>query len=354
MENGVANVANAIVGSGFEIHVCTLRNRGEFAARMPDPSLVVSLDKEPGFSVRWIRRLRRQMLTISPDLVHTHNLGPLIDSVCATGFGRTYPILHGEHAELAPAETSRKKILLRRFLYRACRRIHTVSASLTEHLASSGMPRDRMETITNGVDTLRFSPDGATENPFGENLEELTVIGNVGRFGEFKRHLELIEAFENLAPRHEGLRLLLVGDGGPVKAATLERIERSSFADRIRWAGYQAEPAPFYRAMDILVVPSSNEGLSNASLEAIACGTPVLANDSCGAREVIEGDDVGAVASMDGVAGIEIAIESMLRDEVKLASMRATARAHAEKRFSLSAMADRYRKLYDRCSKRRA
>ena len=294
MENGVANVANGLAGKGFEFHVCCLRNRGEFADRMPAPDLVRSLGKEPGFSLKWAKRLRSVAREVRPDILHTHNLGPLIYASLATWFGKSFPIIHGEHAELSPAELVPRRLRLRRWLYRACRSVHTVSESLTEHIRSVGLPDERLTTVVNGVDTDRFRPsDLAREDlsafPFGSGGHPVTVLGAVSRFGEHKRHLELLEAFDRLAPGNPGLRLLLVGDGGPMKERVLDRVATSQHAERIHWAGFQRDPLPFYQMMDLLVVPSANEGLSNACLEAMSCGVPVLANESCGGSEILGG-----------------------------------------------------------------
>ena len=113
------------------------------------------------------------------------------------------------------------------------------------------------------------------------------MIGIVARFGSFKRHAALVQAFEKVASSHADLRLLMVGEGGPEKEAVAKQVTASPLASRIVMAGYQSDPVPWYQSMDALIVPSSNEGLSNATLEAMACGVPVLTNDICGARELL-------------------------------------------------------------------
>lgn len=343
MENGIANVANALHGNGFEIHACCLRTRGRFAERMPAPELVRSLDKEPGFSLRWAHALRDTITEVRPDIVHSHNLGALIYTTGATRMGRLAPVIHGEHAEFAPAELVWRRLYLRRLLYRACRKVHTVSDSLTAHLGSVGMPMARVVTIRNGVDTERFSPETEpAELPFPSGT---TTIGMVGRFGEFKGHRALVEAFEMASRERDDLRLLLVGDGGPRKEAVLAQIAASPLSDRIHWGGFQKEPAAFYRAMDLLVVPSTNEGLSNAVLEAMACGTPVLASDSCGCGEAIGDSPAGALCDMSSPSAIAAALkEHFSRAEAR--DLGAVARDHVVRHFSFDKMVSGYRQLY--------
>lgn len=341
MENGIANVANALHGDGFEIHVCCMRIRGRFAERMPDPELVRSLEKAPGFSLRWARALRRHINKVRPEIIHSHNLGALIYTGLATVLKRGAPIVHGEHAELNADEQVTRRLAVRRLLYRRCHAVHTVSDSLTSHLEAIGMPTQRLQTIRNGVDTKRFTPEGKTANlPFAKTDQ---VIGMVGRFGEFKGHQQLIEAFELICDEHDDLRLLLLGDGGPRKQAVLDQITNSRAGKHIHWAGLQDDPAAFYRAMNLLVVPSTNEGLSNAILEAMACGTPVLASDSCGSGEAITGCPAGTVADMSSAESIASAVRESLQDAGEL---RAAARQHALNHFSFDQMVDCYRQLY--------
>lgn len=346
MENGVTNVANALHGEAWHVHACCLRATGAFAQRLPDPSLVRCLHKKPGLSLTCARQLARVLTELQPAVVHTHNLGPLIYTVAARRLSRCQPaIVHGEHAEFHAGELTAKRLALRRFLYRSCHTIHTVSDSLTQHLSEVGMPMARVITIRNGVDTQRFTPNGeAATLPFPS---QRMVLGIVGRFGAFKGHDRLIDAFAILMSEHPALRLLVVGDQGPRKDAILSQMSQIAEPDRIHWAGFQEDPAPFYRAMNLLVIPSSNEGLPNAALEAMACGTPVLANASCGCGEALGSSPAGTLVAMDTPEEIARAIQTHChRDDLQ--ELPGQALAHVLEHFSISQMIEGYRALYTR------
>ena len=98
--------------------------------------------------------------------------------------------------------------------------------------------------------------------------------------------------------------------------------------------------------MDLLTVPSNNEGLSNAMLEAMACETPVLANTTCGSADVITAGEDGLVAELDTPAGFAEILEHAFASPAKLAEFGRRARVKVEKQFALQSMANAYAALY--------
>ena len=347
MENGLINVARALNPDEFEVHVCCLERRGRFAERLPYPENVSVLGKTAGFSITATNRLIRKVLRIKPALLHSHNLGPLIYSSLATGFGLFCPILHGEHSELTEDERKPKRLRQRHLLYRCCRKIHTVSNSLRRQLIDFGFPASKITVIANGVDTGRFAPGErvAARRKIGLPTDAL-VIGIVGRFGPYKRHSMLIESFTLLAREFQKSHLLIVGSGGPEEIRVRQQAEGSEAADRIRMTGFQANPSACYQSMDMLVIPSINEGLSNAMLEAMACGVPVLANRACGSTEVVDDGINGYIADLDSVEKLREYLRLALSNPLHLADLGASARRKMTTSFSIDHMVAGYEQIY--------
>ena len=344
MENGIVNVSAALAPAEFDLHVCCLSRGGEFVQRFPKPENVHILGKKEGFSPATAAALSRHIRKLGPDLVHTHNLGPLIYTALAFP---PAPILHGEHAELTPSELAPHRLLIRRLLYRRVRRVHAVSAALRESLIRLRLPAEKIEVIVNGVDTARFHP-GSRESARRETGLPLdaTLLGLVGRFGAFKRHLEMIDAFEQLAPAHPALALLFTGAGGPLEPAVRRRAASSPFASRIHFAGFQLDPRPWYRSLDLLVVPSVNEGLSNALLEAMASGIPALAHIACGNGDVIRDSENGFLRDISNPDLLRETLNSILSTPGTLAAIGQAARQTVESRFAFSTMVEGYARLY--------
>jgi glycosyltransferase involved in cell wall biosynthesis len=352
MENGVVNGVRALQGRGFAFTICCLTESGAFAQRLPPEVPVIELRKQAGLTPAVVVRLAHVLRKFRPDVVHSHNWAPLVYTLPACRLSRVGRILHGEHAQLSPEELRPRRLWARRMLCRLVDQIHTVSYSQKHELVGLGIPEKRVEAVVNGVDVHRFAPPVCGKHLQKKALglpEESLVLGMVGRFGVFKRHLDLLDAFEKMALRHPTARLLLVGGGGPLEQQVRSRVLASPFQHQIHMAGFMQEPLPAYQAMDLLLVPSLNEGLSNAALEAMATGVPVLAHDACGNAELLgEGDSAGWVRHLGTVDALHRAMSECLSRPALLKETGARARIRAERCFGLESMVKGYQALYSR------
>jgi glycosyltransferase involved in cell wall biosynthesis len=173
-----------------------------------------------------------------------------------------------------------------------------VSQSLKDEMAARGMPADKIRVHHTGVELERFRPveRGATK-------EALDVRGplvvTVGALIERKGQIFAIEALKGLP----GATLMLVGEG-PDRAKLEARARELGVANRVRLLGSQPpeEVARLVAAADVMLLPTRAEGLANAWVEALACGTPVVTCDAGAAREVIDRPELGRVAARDGEA----------------------------------------------------
>lgn len=356
LENGVVNLANGLPKGEFETDIVCLERVGKFADRLHSSIQVNCLEKGPGFSANAVRRLRTQLARRGTTILHTHNLGPLIYGVGAflAGFGRV-PILHGEHGSLPEASRTPKRLRQRGVCYSFCRQIHTVSASLREHLVGLGFDGRKISPVLNGVDCERFSPPANREEAkISLGIpQECLVVGMVGRLIASKRHLLVLEAFRRLRSESDlPVHLLVVGDGGSEREEIVQAIEEHPHRESILWLGHVDDPAPAYRAMDLLAMPSSVEGLSNALLESMATAVPCLAHPACGASEVIRDGENGVLAATDDADQLKQLLMEWLRRPDELRRLGETARRTAEKTFSLESMIEGYANLYRRCTER--
>ncbi len=353
-ENGVVNVANQLAAE-VDTHVACLRSSGDFAEKLPKPDQVYVLGKGESFTLGAVSALSRTIRRERPDVVHTHNLGPLIYASLATGIGAWTPIVHGEHGQIQQREQNARRRWQRHLLYHCCTGLHSVSHSMIGALRSEGIPTGRMIAIPNGVDASHYHPSeskAAARAAIGLPTDG-KVIGIVGRFVALKRHRLLLDAFAILSREIPSLRLLIVGDGGDDRDSVAAAIDSHPCRSSIDWVGMRTDTVPFYQAMDLLVAPSVIEGLSNAVLEAMACGVPVLAHQACGNAEVIEHETNGFCDNISCLDDLVHAIRARLADSDALNATGKRARQHVVDHFSLESMARGYHQLYERCAKRK-
>ena len=347
MENGIVNMARALEARGFEIHVACLERRGAFAERLPHPGRVAVLGKSRGFSPRAALRLAREITRLRPDVLHSHNLGALIYASLATAGGRRGALLQGEHSQLTADELTPRRLRQRRWLYRACRAVHTVSQPMRDELLALGFSAEKISVIPNGVDPARFHPGDrrAARRALALPADAL-CIGIVGRFGPFKRHAVLLDAFGEIAARFPAAHLLIAGTGGSEEPSIRARAQAGPHAARIHWLGFQSDPLACYQALDLLAIPSVNEGLSNVALEAMACGVPALANLGCGHEHLIASGLDGIIADLATPAALAAQLSALLAQPARLVDFGQKARTKMLRHFSLDSMADAYARLY--------
>ena len=352
MENGLVNMARALTPRGFEFHVACLEQRGAFAERLPLPESTFVLGKKSGFSAGAAWNLGRAISKLRPDIVHSHNLGPLIYSGLATLGGLRIPLIQGEHSQFTREELSPRRLRQRRGLYRACRAIHTVSEGTRAELLSLGFPAQKITTITNGVDTTHFAPSEREPARTALGLSpDAQCFGIVGRFGPYKQHHQLIEAFETMAAQFPRAHLLVAGGGGCEEVVVKDRARASSVRERIHLLGFQADPRLCYHALDLLVIPSTNEGLSNAALEAMACGVPALVRTGCGHEQIITPELDGWISDLHSAENLAEELARILSSPSRLVDFGTNARKKVVEQFSLHSMTDAYEHLYRACAR---
>lgn len=347
LENGVVNVVNGLDPAAFRSSVCCLRRTGEFAARIRPDVAVTAMGLQSGNDPRTVLRLANLFRASGVDIVHTRNVEPFFYGLPAARLAGVPAVIHSEHGRTFPERPLRA--MAQRLLLRRVDAAFTVSAQLRADLARELRVSDsRFEVIYNGVDVTRFSPlERATE---AADATRPLRIGSVGRLVQVKNYPLLLRALARL-PAQRRCTLLLVGEG-PERGALAALASELGVADRVEFAGHRDDVPELLRTMDVFVLPSVSEGMSNTLLEAMAAGVPVLASDVGGNVEIIEPERSGLLFR----CGDESHAAAQLLRLLESADLRRTLGQEGAMRvrrdFSIEAMLQRYAALYRRVCRR--
>lgn len=356
LENGVVNLINHMPTDAYRHVVIALTEVTNFRLRLQHGDVdCIALHKPPGQGVNLYPRLWRLLRRLRPAIVHTRNLAALEMQPVAWAAGVPCRI-HGEHGrDVEDLDGSSVRYQRIRRLYAPfVHRYVALSQDLQGYLVRRvGIAPARIHQIYNGVDADRFrpAPDGARDRsamPF--DAAEHVVFGTVGRMQTVKHQILLAHAFAGLLKKTPTLgartRLAMIGDG-PLRVEVTAILAEAGLSDLAWLPGERRDVAELMRAMDVFVLPSLAEGVSNTILEAMATGLPVIATAVGGNPELVDDGRTGRVVPPDDVAAMAGAMRQLVEDaDLRLAMGRA-ARAEIEQRFSLQAMVQAYRKVYD-------
>ena len=208
------------------------------------------------------------------------------------------------------------------------------------------------EGSSNGVDVERFSPGPSAVREQFSIPREAPVVGFVGRLTRDKGLPELIEAFDRILLAEPSTHLLLVGWFDRAEDALAAELRRRILTHpRIHCTGFVADTAPYYRGMDLMVLPTWREGFPNAVLEAAATGIPVVTTESTGARDAVVAEVTGLLIPPGYPEAIVEAVVKLLRDPARRFHMGRAARAWVVEHYSeervLGLTAEYYRSLLD-------
>ena len=210
-----------------------------------------------------------------------------------------------------------------------------------KELARKTNAKQKIDLIYNGIDTEKFKPD---ENV--RNIEKFIITPGASRITDRKGLTYLIDAVAMLAQKYPQIELRIMGDGNA--RAKLERqVNELKLRDRVRFLGRipRDETTPRYREASVFVLPSFNEGMSNAMLEAMSCGLPIIATEAGGTAELVTDGGNGYIIKMKDAVHIAEKLEQLIENPELRHSMGRISRERAEQ-MSWQNVAGEYYKLY--------
>jgi sugar transferase (PEP-CTERM/EpsH1 system associated) len=346
------------LGEGFEHRICTTRGFDADFVRssISEEKMYVagSSDLKLQFPLFRLARILRQF---RPHIVHTRNWGA-IEAVLAAKLTGVPVVIHSEHGyevDMFAGLLMRRRIF-RRAAYAMTDAVFAVTRELRDfHARQAWVRPEHMGVIYNGVDTQRFAPCREARIAMRKELslpEKSFVVGAVGRLVPIKDHRTLLKAAALLSGSGIDVRVLVVGSGP--ERERLQSQATGALEARVYFAGDSNRVPELLNAMDVFVLPSLGEGMSNTLLEAMASGLPVLATSVGGNLEIIEDNVNGSLFTPGDAQWLADRLNLMARDPALIHQLGTAARNRAIESFSLSRMLESYRNFYlDLAARRR-
>ena len=350
-EYGVIKLVNGLDRSLVRSSICSSTPATEVKDLLRPDVVLHECARRSGNDPKFVWDLVRLFRRERPDIVHTHAWGTLCEGLIAARLARVPVVVHGEHGTL---QAKPDQLRVQRRVWDRVDRVLSVSSRLADTLSSAtGFPRDRIHVIRNGVDLTRFTSvdRGSARRSLGLS-DSTVVIGTAGRLVPVKDHATLLEAVRLLTAHDADVCVLVAGDG-PLRAALEARSAALGIADRVRFLGHQPDIERVFAGMDVFVLSSSSEGLSNTILEAMASGLPVVATRVGGADELVEDGRTGTLVAAGSPSALADALRAFVADPGRRAAAGAAGRERALTHFGIDRMIHDYADLYRGIARRR-
>jgi glycosyltransferase involved in cell wall biosynthesis len=348
-------IAEALRQAGIGVTLVLHRLRGPLLSQLPPDLRVVDLNspRTLGDIPRLVRFLRREKPDLLLSNLDANNVAALLAK--ALGFSSTAVVIC-QHNPISRGFAASRLYRHVSLAYRLLAPLVSRSVAVSDGVAGelhriAGLPAACIRTIHNpvvGPDFPMRSLEAAEHKWFGQPGRPVFVTA--GRLVAQKDHETLLQALA-LHRRHANSRLIILGSGA-LRGRLGCLAKELGLADAVDFAGFQQNPLPFFREADAFVLSSRYEGFGNVLVEALGCGTPVIAT-SCahGPAEILADGLYGVLVEPGNAAALAASMDQVatLRDRFPAAALR---RRAAD--FSYAACAARYIDLFRAIAPHRA
>lgn len=341
-ERQFAALAGGLSSTRFSVRLGCLRNSGVFAGGLDDIA-----EFPPGGSLFGLRaqrtrlalsqHLRNHAVAVAQSFDFYSNM-MLIPAARLAGV----PVVIGSHRQLGDL-MSWPRFWAQCAALRFCDQVVCNSRAAAEYLRTRGrMPARRLSVIPNGLPDTAF----AEVSPALTGGSGVARVGMIARMNDpAKNHTAFLRIASRVARRHPQVQFVLVGDG-PLRTGLEEQARSLGLGDRILFLGERHDIPSVLSSLDISVLPSISESLSNVIMESMAAGIPVVAARVGGNAELVRDGETGFLAEVKDDSAFVAAIEMLLERDLLRATFGANAKREARSRFGLEGVCRQYEELY--------
>ncbi len=294
------------------------------------------------------RLIRRE----KPAVVHTHTSKAGILGRLAALLAGVRLIVHTPHGHVFYGHFGRWKSRLFRLSEKYLAFFTDQLIALTEgegrdYINSRVCAADRVRTIHSGVDLRRFQSPSCDVQEKKQQLgldHRHVLVGFIGWLLPIKGPMHLLNAMDKVRRRHPGATLVFVGKG-ELEQELRAKAEQLEMSDCVKFLGWRADVAEIVHLLDVLVLPSLNEGMGRVLVEAMAAAKPVVASLTGGIPDLVRHNDTGLLVPPGDETALAESIQWLIENPQAAEQMGRRGQASC-KRFSLEAMIAKLDVLY--------
>lgn len=292
-------------------------------------------------SMRTRYRLANRLRSAGVAVAHAFDYYTNLTLIPAAKLAGT-PVVLGSLRQLGDLLTPAQR-RAQRMMFRWADCVICNSKAAADTLLQERFPADRLVVIGNGLPAAAF----AETAPAVAKQPGVFRVAMIARMNDrAKNHAMLLEVTARLRARMSNLEMILVGDG-PLRAGLERQAQELRIDNMVQFLGSRDDIPAILASVDVTVIPSASESLSNAILESMAAGVPVIANRVGGNSELIN-EDRGILIPPGDVQALSAALEKLAVDTPMRESMGRNAKTFTQENFTLERMRKKHEELYAR------
>lgn len=310
----------------------------------------VLMDAKGSFNWRYLKGLAALIRRENVDLIQSHLLGSNVYCSLA-GLLTRKPVVATFHGAVDIGESERLKGLKFGAINLGARCIVAVSDSLRENIVKrTPLKAGKTRVIYNGIKTADFQRprSDALRLQYGWPREDI-IVGSLGNIRSAKGYDILLRAAALLRDKPVTCRFVIAGEGKPGLYDDLLNLRAElGLEETVHFPGFNTDPAGFLSNLDLFLLPSTSEGFSIATIQAMASGLPVIVTRSGGPEEIVTHGENGWMVDTGSPKAIAEAVEKLATDRDLGEILSTKGQKHAAITFDIDTMLSAYQEVYDK------